>query len=96
LHRLRNPHSKVIGSEAAHVIKRSHMGSGAKIWVDGKKVPLAFADVRLGRPLCHDCHVRQDSPLEPDYDFPLEVRIEAVLVHNDELNTTVKLPVPTE
>ena len=89
LHALRDPRTQVRYHHAAHIIKRSKMGAaiayGPK---DGDVEP------RLGRPLCYDCHRRQEDGLDPDYRFPLADRVEAVTLHNSW--ATSKLPVPTE
>lgn len=54
-------------TDAAHVIKRSHLG------------PLRYADVRLARPAHRHCHERQERG---DIAFHLDIRIDAVRAHN--------------
>lgn len=89
LHALKDPRTTVRAVHAAHIIKRSGMGSpiayGPK---DGAVEP------RLGRPLCNHCHVRQETNLDPEYRFPLRDRREAAIVHNS--YAVSKKPVPDE
>lgn len=86
-HRLRDPDSNVRAVHAAHIIKRSKMGAaiayGPK---DGPPQP------KLGRPLCRDCHERQETNLEPAYRFSLALRVEAIEIHNSYAEKKLKVP----
>ena len=67
-------------TDAAHVVKRSRIGA-----------KLAYCDPRIGRSLCRKCHCKQEVG---EISFPLNVRQEAIEVHN--IFARVKLPVPGE
>lgn len=64
-------------TDAAHVLKRSHLGT------------LRYSDVRFARPAHRTCHIEQESNR---IDFALEIRIDAVLAHNQ--IAKVKMVVP--
>lgn len=81
LHKARDAKSKVQADDAAHIIKRSQLGT-----------KLAYASPRLGRPLCRGCHVLQEMGLDPRYEFPLADRIDAARAHNEVAKSP--LPVP--
>jgi hypothetical protein len=87
LHLRSNPKSKMPATQAAHVIKRSRMGS-----------PLAFGskdgpvEPRLGRPLCAECHARQELGLEIQDRFSYDDVLEVTLLHNS--YAVVALPLP--
>jgi hypothetical protein len=83
IHKARDPKSKMPATDAAHIIKRSRLGAA-----------LAYADPRLGRPLCRACHVEQELGLDPAFAFPLADRIDAAVTHNALAKSP--LPVPTE
>jgi hypothetical protein len=87
LHLRENPKSKHPALAAAHVVKRSRMGS-----------PLAFGpknggiEPRLGRPLCAEHHARQELGLEIDDRFSYADVLEVTLLHNS--YSKVPLPLP--
>lgn len=54
-------------TDAAHVIKRSHLG------------PLRYADPRFARPAHRQCHERQERN---EIEFSLAIRQDAIRAHN--------------
>lgn len=90
MHRLHDPTSIVLGVHAAHVFTRARMGKAIAFGRrDGPPDP------RLGRWLCADCHSRQEDGLDSRYRFPLGVRVEATIAHN-EATRDQPWPIPTE
>lgn len=63
-------HPKKRANDAAHILKKSHLG------------PLRFADVRFARPLCRECHLRQEAN-DPKFQFAYADYKIAVLAHNE-------------
>ena len=87
LHRYRHPESKVPAVQAAHVVKRSRMGAalayGPK---DGCVLPL------LGRPLCQECHHKQELGIEIRDRFPYLAVLAAIQIHNGYAKSPLPLP----
>jgi hypothetical protein len=87
LHLRRDSKSKKRADHAAHVVKRSRMGS-----------PLAFGakdgaiEPRLGRPLCHECHALQELGIEIDHRFSYVDVLDATLAHNAYAKLALPLP----
>jgi len=64
-------------TDAAHVIKRSHLGS------------LRFADPRLARPAHRTCHEKQERG---EIEFSLPIRQDAVRAHNGLAKVPLQVP----
>jgi len=71
-------HPKKRAIDAAHVINR-----GTKLG------PLRFADARLGRPLCRECHDAQGAH---EIEFSLKDQREAVAAHNEIAKVKLVMP----
>jgi hypothetical protein len=80
-----------LADHPAHILKRSRMG--AAIAYGPKR---GEPDPRLGRPLCAECHGRQEPDTDPAYRFSLADRIEATIAHNENSCGVVQWPIPTE
>jgi hypothetical protein len=87
LHLRKDPRSKMRADHAAHVIKKSRMSP-----------PLAYGpkdgtiEPRLGRPLCWQCHSRQELGTQFEHRFSYDDVLEVTLLHNS--YAVVKLPLP--
>ena len=64
-------------TDAAHVIKRSHLGS------------LRFADPRLARPAHRTCHEKQERD---EIEFSLAIRQDAARAHNRLAKVPIQVP----
>ena len=87
LHKRQNPYSKVPATDAAHVIKKSRMGSS--LAYGSKDGPV---DPRLGRPLCRYHHERQESGVLKRDRFSYADVFEAVSIHNQYARSPLPLP----
>ena len=87
LHLRMNPKSKILGTDAAHVVKKSRFGSslayGPK---DGPVEP------RLGRPLCREHHLRQELGLVIENRFSYADVFEVITLHNSYARSPLPLP----
>ncbi len=81
LHRAKDPKSKMPATDAAHIIKRSRLGT-----------KLAYATPEFARPLCRPCHRIQELGLDRMYWFPYVDELAAVLVHNRIAKSPLPLP----
>jgi hypothetical protein len=69
-------------TDAAHIIKRSRLGTK---W--------AYASAEFARPLCRECHRIQELGLDPMYFWPYADEIACIQAYNA-LPTKTKLPEP--
>ena len=87
LHKRDDPKSKYPATDAAHIVKRSRMGSalafGSK---DGPVEP------HLGRPLCRYHHERQELGIMVYDRFSYADVLEAVSIHNQYARSPLPLP----
>jgi hypothetical protein len=83
LHRAKSPTSQVRASDAAHIIKRSRMGA-----------KLAYASFEFARPLCRECHLKQEPGLDPMFWFPYADELAAYREHNRIAKSPLPLPEP--
>ena len=81
LHRVKDPRSQVRAIDAAHIVKKSRLGT-----------KLAYISERLGRPLCRPCHDLQEPNLDIDYRFPLADRLDAIRAHNEVAKQKIQEP----